>query len=219
MYEEEDYLLLSGIQHFSFCRRQWALIHIEQLWEENLRTTEGQLLHERVHDPAQTELRGTIYTVRGMRVHSPTLGVSGECDAVEFRKDPGGIPLAGKEGLWQPFPIEYKRGEPKDGNCDAVQLCAQAMCLEEMLCCKIPCGALYYGQTRHRENVTFSPELREEVQTTLAEMHQLFQRGFTPLVKPAKRCNACSMKELCLPVLAKNKSVNDYLAAAMEEMP
>lgn len=217
MYNEEDYLQISGLQHFIFCRRQWALIHIENQWAENYRTTDGELMHENAHDKAFAESRGDLYTVRGLRVFSPSLGVSGECDVVEFRRGSQGITLNKKDGLWQPFPVEYKRGEPKKDNCDELQLCAQAMCLEEMLCCNIPCGALYYGQTRHRLDVSFSAELREQVRTALEEMHGLYARGYTPKVKPSKACNSCSLKELCLPVLCKNKSVSAYLKSSLED--
>ena len=216
-YREDDYLQLSGLQHFVFCRRQWALIHIEQQWAENYRTVDGELMHEIAHDGTSTESRGELYIVRGLRVTSASLGVSGECDVVEFHRKDSGIPIDGKDGLWQPYPVEYKRGEPKTDNCDALQLCAQAMCLEEMLCCSVPEGALFYGQTRRRQIVAFTEELREQVKSSLEEMHQLYHRGHTPTVKPSKACNACSLKELCLPSLSRKKSVVSYLAAAMEE--
>ena len=135
-FEEENFLQLSGIQHFRFCRRQWALIHIEQLWKENLRTMEGHLLHDRAHDASQRETRGDRIITRDMRVFSATLGVSGSCDVVEFRRSPNGIPLPDYKGLYLPFPIEYKRGAPREDTANHLQLCAQAMCLEEMLCCK-----------------------------------------------------------------------------------
>ena len=190
-YAEDDYLLLSGIQHFAFCRRQWALIHIENLWAENLRTTEGHILHERAHDSSVREKRGDVITVRGVAVSSPSLGVSGQCDVLEYRRDDSGIPLSGEEGKWRPYPVEYKRGTPKETRADELQLCAQAMCLEEMLCCDIPEGALFYGETRRREVVTFTEELRGEVRECIAEMHRLYDRGYTPKVKPSRSCNAC----------------------------
>ena len=216
-YDQDDYLQLSGLQHFMFCRRQWALIHIEQQWAENYRTVDGELMHEKAHDRTASESRGNLYIVRGLRITSASLGVSGECDVVEFRRGDGGVPIDGREGLWQPYPVEYKRGEPKADNCDALQLCAQAMCLEEMLCCPIPEGALFYGQTRRRQAVVFTDELRAQVKSTLEEMHQLYHRGYTPQVKPSKACNACSLKELCLPALCRKKSVSTYLTEAMEE--
>ena len=217
-YKEEDWLPLSGLQHFAFCRRQWALIHIENQWAENYRTVDGQLMHEHVHDQGLRESRGDRLIVRGLAIHSAQLGVSGQCDAVEFRREPGGVPLRGREGLWLPYPVEYKRGKPKEHNADELQLCAQAICLEEMLCCAIPEGALYYGEPRRRTVVLFTPELRGQVRESLAEMHQLHHRHHTPKVRPSTSCNACSLKEQCLPKLMSRKKVSDYLAAAMEEL-
>ena len=219
IYPEEDLLQLSGLQHFAFCRRQWALIHIEQQWQENLRTVEGKLLHRRAHDDQQRERRGNILILRGLHVASRTLGISGKCDVVEFHADPAGVPLQGEEGLWRPYPVEYKRGSPKAHDADLLQLCAQAMCMEEMLCCTVPEGSLFYGETRRRTDVFFSDELRNQVTTLLAEMQQLFRRGHTPKVRPSKSCNACSLKELCLPALLGRRSALTYLRSAMEEMP
>lgn len=213
----EDLLPLSGLQHFAFCRRQWALIHLEQQWQENLRTVEGGLLHRRAHDEAARERRSDTLILRGLQVVSHQLGLSGQCDVVEFHAAPKGVPLQGEEGLWQPYPVEYKRGKPKSHQADELQLCAQAMCLEEMLCCEIPAGALYYGEIRHRKEVAFTPELRQEVRTLLEEMHSLYDRGHTPRVKPTKGCNACSLKELCLPKLMGRRSVSAYLRQAMED--
>lgn len=214
-WREEDFLALSGLQHFAFCRRQWALIHIEDQWAENLRTVEGDLFHRRAHDEKQRERRGDILILRGLSVFSHTLGLTGKCDVTEFHADPEGIPLQSEEGLWRPYPVEYKRGAPKDHDADELQLCAQAMCLEEMLCCEITEGALFYGEIRHRTPVSFSSELRESVVFLSDEMHQIYRRGHTPKVKPSKRCNACSLKELCLPRMLRKISVSDYLKKAM----
>ena len=219
VFKEEECLQLSGLQHFSFCRRQWALIHIEQQWAENIRTTDGHILHERAHDGSLREKRGDLIITRDMSIHSPTLGISGSCDVVEFRRGTVGIPMPGQEGLWQPYPVEYKRGSPKVTDADRLQLCAQAMCLEEMLCCEIPEAALYYGEIRRREVVDLDPELRENVRALLGEMHELYQRSHTPKVKPGKGCNACSLKELCLPKLMKKRSAADYLRKSMEDEP
>ena len=217
IYAEEDFLQLSGLQHFSFCRRQWALIHVEKQWKENLRTVEGDLFHRRAHDEQTRERRGDLLILRGLSVASPTLGLSGKCDVVEFRADPSGISLRGEKGLWSPYPVEYKRGAPKTHQADELQLCAQAMCLEEMLCCVIPEGALFYGETKRRQVVAFTPVLRSQVCSMVEEMHQLSRRGYTPKVKPFKGCGGCSLKELCLPVLMKGNTVDAYLRKAMEE--
>lgn len=211
MYSEDDFLMLSGIQHFTFCRRQWALIHIEQQWAENLRTVDGQLFHSTAHDANKIEKRGDLLIVRGLRVKSATLGISGNCDVVEFHKSRGGIQLFAYGGLWEPYPVEYKKGLPKTDLADELQLCAQAMCLEEMLLCEIPRGSLFYGENRRRTSVEFTQELREQVKATLTEMHDLMNRGYTPKVKPRKGCNACSLKEICLPQLSRKKSVQLYI--------
>ncbi len=219
MYEPDDCLMISGLQHFRFCRRQWALIHIEQQWAENLRTVEGELLHERAHDENLRESRGDTVTARGLRVYSLTLGLTGQCDVVEFNRSAQGVPLVGHEGLWLPYPVEYKRGKPKTGGCDELQLCAQAMCLEEMLCCEIESGALFYGEPRRHTRVEFTNALRQEVTDAAAEMHRLCRAGHTPRVKPSKSCNACSLKELCLPRLYKTGTVSAYLRGSMEDAP
>ncbi|MEG1186178.1 MAG: CRISPR-associated protein Cas4, partial [Eubacterium sp.] len=201
-YDEEDYLMLSGIQHFEFCRRQWALIHIEQQWEENLRTVEGNIMHEKAHDGLFTEKRKNIIVTRGMRVFSKTLGISGICDVVEFHRDDLiGVEIFGREGKYCIYPIEYKRGEPKENDADILQLTAQAMCLEEMLCTSINKGYMYYGERKHRLSVTIDEELREKVKSKFAEMHDYYNRRYTPKVKTSKSCKACSMKDLCLPKL------------------
>jgi CRISPR-associated protein Cas4 len=217
MEQKDEYLQLSGLQHFSFCRRQWALIHIENQWSENLRTIEGNLFHNRAHDEQRRERRGDTLILRGLPIVSHTLRLSGQCDVLEFHASPKGVHLRGEEGLWIPFPVEYKRGAPKENFADQLQLCAQAICLEEMLCCSISEGALFYGETRRRTAVLFTEELREKVRLTTAEMHQMFRRSYTPKVRPTKSCNACSLKELCLPVLMRKKNVSEYLKTAMEK--
>lgn len=215
----DDLLPLSGLQHFKFCRRQWALIHIEQQWAENLYTVDGHLLHKRAHDKELTESRGDTIITRGMAVFSHTLGLSGECDVLEFHRSADGVPLRGHEGHWLPYPVEYKRGAPNGHGADELQLCAQAMCLEEMLCCEIAEGSLYYGQTRRRKVVRLSAEMRQEVRSLSSEMHELYRRGRTPSVKPSRKCSACSLRELCLPHLLHSKSVAAYLRDAMEDTP
>ena len=217
MYNEDNYLQLSGLQHYLFCPRQWALIHIENQWQENLRTVDGALMHSNVHQEGSVEKRKDKLTVRGMRIASPDLGVSGQCDAVEFLRDEKGISLPGYEGRWMPVPVEYKHGSPKEDLCDVAQLCGQAMCLEEMLCCSIEAGALYYGETRRRQAVTFTPELRQTVREALERMHELYARGHTPSAKPKKGCNACSLKDICRPRLQKSGTVAAYLKKNLED--
>lgn len=216
-YNESDFLQLSGLQHFRFCRRQWALIHIEQQWADNFRTVDGELMHRNAHNAESRESRGSLLVTRGVSVFSAGLGVSGQCDVLEYHRGGSGIPIRGKEGLWQPYPVEYKRGSPREDAGDTLQLCGQAMCLEEMLCCDIPEGAVYYGEIRRRVAVPFTEELREQVREMLAQMHDLYRRGCTPKVKPRKACGACSLRELCLPKLMKSRSAAAYLREAMEE--
>lgn len=216
-YNEDDYLPLSGIQHYAFCSRQWALIHLGQQWNENLRTFEGRLLHERAHDSASSEKRGNILIIRGLQVFSRTLGINGECDVVEFHLDKTGVSLQGRQGLYRAIPIEYKRGKPKEHDADRLQLCAQAMCLEEMLVCKISQGYLFYGETRRRTEVLFDTELRQKVTTMFCQMHEYAARGYTPKVKPRKGCSSCSLNNICLPKLNKNKSARGYINSRLRE--
>ncbi len=216
-YSEEDYLMLSGIQHYTFCKRQWALIHIENQWSDNIRTIEGNILHERAHDNAFTEKRGDIIISRGMPIVSRCLGVSGECDVVEFHKDKCGVNIIGREGLYKVYPVEYKKGKPKIDDIDIMQLTAQAICLEEMLCCEVEKGYLYYGETRHRETIEISSQHRSKVVDLFNEMHNLYENKHTPKVKRTRACNACSLKDICLPILLKKKSVREYISQAIRE--
>lgn len=217
--DRDNYLPLSGLQHFSFCRRQWALIHIEQLWQENVLTAEGRIQHENTHDEYRLESRGDLLISRGMRVISHRLKLQGACDTVEFHQGPIGIPLKGKEGRWQPYPVEYKHGKAGiSTQADSLQLCAQAMSLEEMLACDIPAGAIFYHTTRRREEVAFDSALREEVKRMAEEMDALFCRGHTPRVKPKSGCKRCSLRDICLPELIGAQSAKAYLKQAIDEL-
>ena len=216
-YSEDEYLMISGIQHYAFCRRQWALIHIEQQWEENYRTVDGNIMHRHAHNAEFHEKRGELLITRGMSVSSPYLGVSGECDVVEFRKDESGIEIFGQNGKFSVTPVEYKRGSPKADESDKMQLAAQAMCLEDMLCCQVPVGYLYYGEIKHRLKVDIDAGLRNQTSQTLKEMHDLFQRGHTPKVRRTKSCNACSLKNICLPVVCGKKSASEYMHMRLSE--
>lgn len=213
-------LMLSGLQHFAFCRRQWALIHIEQQWSDNVHTAEGNVFHRRAHDAAQTEMRGDTLIMRGLRVQSQRLHLSGICDVVEFHRTRGGITLAGREGEYSVYPVEYKKGAPKEyegHDPDKLQLCAQAMCLEEMLACSIPEGSLFYGETRRRVRVAMDDPLRGRVEDMLSEMRALYERGYTPKVKPHKGCSACSLSEICLPKLKRISTVEAYIRDHLRE--
>ena len=190
--EADEALPLSGLQHLAFCPRQWGLIHLEQVWVENRLTAEGHLLHERADLPGQTR-RHDLRIVRGLSLDSRRLGLSGRADVVEFRPEP--------------FPVEYKRGKRKPDDCDVVQLCAQALCLEEMLGCPTPRGAIYYGQPRRRIDVEFTQELRRRTESLAAEMHRLYRMRQTPAAEPGPHCRSCSLVDVCLPQSTADASV------------
>lgn len=216
-YSSDDLLPLSGIQHFLFCRRQWALIHVERQWQENVLTVEGKMLHKKADDPFFAETRKGVVTARAVPVASYRLGLSGVCDVVEFTESPEGVHLPEHAGLYSPAPVEYKRGHEKRDPCDEAQLCAQAICLEEMLSTAIPLGYLYYGETRHRVEVELTAELRELVQKMSEEMHAYFKRGYTPRVKPSKACRSCSLADICLPeLLEKIVPASKYIQEQVE---
>jgi CRISPR-associated exonuclease Cas4 len=214
MYSEDDLLPLSGLQHLVFCERQWALIHIEQIWSENRLTAEGRELHDRAHE-AGSESRPGLRVARGLRLQSLRLGVSGQADVVEFRAAAAGARLPGETGFWQPFPVEYKRGRPKPDRCDEVQLCAQALCLEEMFAAPVPAGALYYGTPRRRLDVTFAAPLRAETESLAARMQTLYRARATPRAVYERKCGKCSLLDACMPkTLAGTRTVERYLAGA-----
>lgn len=214
----EEFLMISGIQHFIFCRRQWALIHVEQQWADNLKTIEGEIVHEKCHDEKLVEKRKDLLICRGMRVFSKKLNVSGQCDVVEFKQNSTGAVLFGQQGFWQPYPIEYKRGKPKEDLSDILQLCAQAICLEEMLCCDISEGYLFYDEIHRREKVEITDELRQKVFDIFEEMNSYFNRGYTPKAKYDKKCKNCSLKDVCLPKISKIRSVSAYYKINLEGM-
>jgi CRISPR-associated exonuclease Cas4 len=221
MFDEDDLLPLSGIQHLLFCERQWALIHIEQQWEENRLTEEGRVLHDRVHESG-TENRPGMIAARGLRLRSLRLGLAGEADVVEFHRaqneQPGAVRLDRQSGWWTPFPVEYKRGRPKRDAWDEVQLCAQALCLEETYGVVIAAGALFYGTTRRRTPVAFDQALRERTEALARRMHELYTARITPPALYEKKCENCSLKQRCMPTLAgKTRGVARYFAAALRE--
>jgi len=192
--EVDDLLPLSGLQHLVFCERQFALIHVEGLWAENTLTISGRQLHERADLPGQS-LGAAVRVARALPLRSDRLGLAGKADVVEFHREAdvdAGI-------LWRPFPVEYKRGRPKPGGADEVQLCAQAICLEEMLGLEVPRGALFYGSTRRRKAVEFTPALRARVEEAARRCHELFDARITPRVARHKGCDRCSLLQSCLP--------------------
>ncbi|WP_342559495.1 CRISPR-associated protein Cas4 [Metasolibacillus sp. FSL K6-0083] len=208
---EEDYLMLSGIQHFRFCARQWALIHVEQQWEENVRTIEGQYVHQKVDQPFIREKRLDKLIVRAMPVKSHELRTTGICDVVEFIQDPAGISLINEVGKFRVVPVEYKRGKPKKGEEDIMQLVAQAMCLEEMLACEVPVGYFFYDEIKRRKEIQITEAHKEEVRQLFKQMHHYFTRQHTPKVKMGKHCKSCSLENLCMPILNEKQDVKSYM--------
>jgi CRISPR-associated exonuclease Cas4 len=208
-YSEEDLIMISALQHIAFCERQCALIHVEQTWEESRATAEGKIMHERVHEQDR-ESRGTVRVGHGLPLRSLRLGLIGRADVVEFHRR--------ENNSWQPFPVEYKRGKPKVDRCDLVQLCAQALCLEEMLSVAIPAGAIFYGRTRRRLDVSFDDSLRKETEEAAKKAHDLIASGVTPPPVYEKRCESCSLMGHCLPkTIQKRRSVKTYLARIVSE--
>jgi CRISPR-associated exonuclease Cas4 len=190
LYDEGDLVMISALQHYLFCPRQCALIHQEQIWSENVFTAEGRLLHNK-SDSGQMERRGNVKTVTALLLRSLRYGLTGKADVVEFHQQ--------ADGLWLPFPVEYKRGQPKVGDADQAQLCAQALCLEEMLHLNIPAGALFYGKTRRRKQVIFSGALRGKTIATAQAVHTLLAQNHPPPPVNDARCEHCSLREQCLP--------------------
>lgn len=213
VFGEIDSLPLSGLQHYAYCPRQWALAYIEQQWCDNYLTASGTLLHERAHNCGCNELRGDVLTVRALQVCSKRLRLHGVCDVVEYHRSADGVKIANYEGLWLPYPVEYKHGKRKLDDCDRLQVCAQAMCLEEMHQCVIEQGALYYGAEAHREVVSFNENLRKLVLETSEAMHMAFARGLTGPAQWKSGCKSCSLIDVCLPRLPKSKKVDNYLDA------
>jgi len=200
---DDELIAISALSHYSYCPRRCALIHIEQVWNENRFTAEGRIMHERVHDESR-ESRGDIRIEYGVALRSLRLGLIGKADVVEFHRR--------LDGAWLPFPVEYKRGKPKADDCDKVQLCAQAVCLEEMLSISVPKGAIFYGRTRRRFDVSFDETLRKETEDAAEKAHQLISFGITPPPVYEKRCESCSLIGECLPKkIGKKSSVKHYL--------
>ena len=215
MYTEDDLIPLSALQHILFCERQCALIHIEQMWNENLFTAEGRIMHERV-DEAGRESRRDVRIEFAMPLRSLRLGLVGKADVVEFHRKTASKDAKSPE--WVPFPVEYKRGKPKKDNCDRVQLCAQALCLEEMLDVEIPRGALFYGKTRRRKDVNFDNALRQETESAAIQLHKLIESRQTPNPVYTPKCKNCSFFHVCLPkTIEKKHSVKQYLSGALQE--
>lgn len=218
-YAESDLLPISGLQHLAYCERQWALIHLNKVWREDIRTAEGRIMHDRVHDPAQSGMFSGVYAERGLPIRSLRLGIAGEADVVEFHEDSGGIAIPNRAGRWTLVPIEYKRGRPKERtDADTIQLCAQTICLEEMLQCEIGTGYLFYGETRHRFMVALDHALRERTADLARRMHELYDAGLIP-PEPGEssKCKNCSLLNACFPPYRMQKSASRYWDTVFSE--
>ncbi len=220
-YSEDELIPISALQHMVFCERQAALIHIEGLWEENVLTVEGHQLHERAHEQ-EAETSGNIHTVRGLRIRSLNLGLIGMADVVEFRHTSTddskmAIALKGLPSLWKPLIVEYKRGKPKIDRSDEVQVCAQALCLEEMLGVSIEQSAIFYGRPRRRHLVSLDTELRHETEEIATKTHSLILAGKTPAAIYSRKCRRCSLIDSCLPrSTGSRKKVQRYIEKAIQ---
>jgi CRISPR-associated exonuclease Cas4 len=221
---DDHELMLSGIQHFAFCPRQWALIHIEQQWADNVHTVIGQHIHERVDDWTADETRSRIRTVRSMPLVSNRLQLRGVADVVEFHRtreeDDQTVQLDGRDGFWKVVPVEYKKGSPKPDDRDEVQLCAQAICLEEMFNVRISSGYLYYAAIKRRDEVPMTEQLRDRVRHMTEQMHRLFAEGRTPPAKYGKHCDSCSLWSVCKPKWSQSgaRSAVAYVRELIAEM-
>lgn len=212
VYSEEDYLMLSGLQHFFFCKRQWALIHVEQQWNENQATMEGKYIHNKADNPFIVETRKNIFISRAVPISSKELGVSGVIDVIEYVQSGGGIAIKGREGLWQPNIVEYKRGKPKKDIRDIIQLTAQVLCIEEMFGCNISSSDLYYHEINKRTKVVITEELRKNTKEAAGEMHRIYDQRITPKAESYKNCTLCSLFDICMPRLTKKKiSIANYI--------
>ncbi|MHC1685969.1 MAG: CRISPR-associated protein Cas4 [Clostridiaceae bacterium] len=226
MDNQDDLLPISALQHLLYCPRQCALIHLEQAWSENLFTAEGRVMHDKAHEGG-TQSRGDVRTASGVRLVSHKLGLTGQADVVEYHRalgaqDEQGRTMAacspGVKGLWRPFPVEYKRGKPKTHQADEVQLCAQAMCLEEMHKVVIPNGALFYGATRRRTEVHFTEALRNLTAETAERLHELISSGETPQPEyNTAKCDRCSLLDLCRPQIGERQGVARYIKRMVKE--
>ncbi|MEL5938697.1 CRISPR-associated protein Cas4 [Tetragenococcus halophilus] len=215
-YIEDEYLMLSGIQHYYFCERQWGLIHIDQQWAENTYTVEGQQLHTKADNPTVKEKRKDMFISRAIRVSSGSLGLSGILDVVEFYKDEKGISFQSKRGKWQPYIVEYKRGKPKKDERDIVQLVAEVMCLEETLACHISSSYLFYHSVNKKIRVEITDRLRDLVSDFCAKMHFYYQHKKVPNAEYFKNCRLCSLYDICMPRMSKKpKNIDNYIENAI----
>lgn len=215
VYRDEEMLMISGIQHFVFCPRQWYLIYIEQCWAENELTAEGEIVHTRVDDPTICTKGQNLIEERHTPIACKRLGIYGFTDVIEWQKvtdkDPNAITHPHYRGLWSPFPVEYKRGKPKRNLADILQLCAEAVALEEMLHCHIPKGYLFYHTTQHRLEVELDAYIREQLEQTVHVMHQHFKSGMPIMETFSAKCKQCSLIDRCAPSMPSYHNASKYI--------
>jgi len=217
MFSDEDLLLISGLNHLIFCERRWALVYMEMEWDENVWTVEGKQLHESVHEQG-SNVRSGVRMVRGLRLRSLMLGLYGVADLVEFHPHDNGAALPGFFGRWLPYPVEYKRGRKRYDSADEVQLCAQALCLEEMLNVVVPKGAIYYGQPRRRSEIDLTADLREEVARLCFRARELYGSRLIPPPRAGRHCSNCSLENICMPNLATKDKSAKYVTSILKEL-
>jgi len=221
MYSEEEFLPISALEHLCFCERQVAFIHVEGLWQDNLYTAEGSILHQKVHQSTH-ESRADTRIARGLWLRSFKLGLCGKTDLIEFKrinkKGEGAITLSGISGWWRPFPVEYKRGRLRSEISYEIQLCAQGICLEEMLGISIDYGALYFGKTNRRLEIALSVDLRNKTQIAANRLHEIVRLSITPPAKKSSRCRFCSMVNLCLPGLTRKTDIEAYIKHSLNSI-
>ncbi len=219
MYSDDDMIMISALQHYAFCPRQCALIHLEQVWSENYLTASGQALHSHV-DANNHETRRDIHKATSVRLASGKYGICGITDMLEYHKqdsnkneygEVNAVKLKGLFDYWRPFPVEYKHGKPKEHDADRIQLCAQALCLEEMLSVTIREGALFYAKTRRREDVVFDNDLREKTISIINSIRLMIENRITPAPEFDSKCNSCSLIAECKPSIVRKGCVKEWL--------
>ncbi|NCS88095.1 MAG: CRISPR-associated protein Cas4 [Ignavibacteria bacterium CG_4_10_14_3_um_filter_37_18] len=201
MYTEDDFIMISALQHYVYCPRQCGLIHVDDVWHENVFTVRGNILHEKV-DTDTYETRGAVKTVRGLRIHSFVHGIVGRCDVVELKEV-----KTGKEVM----PVEFKSGEPKEDSSDKVQLCAQVFCLEEMLATKIMQGAFFYGKIRRRNIVEIDDALRAETESIISAVREIVSTKKIPTADYSTKCRNCSLQDICQPKAMNKRKLETYM--------
>ena len=217
MFSDEDLLSISGLRQLAFCERRWVLVHMEMEWNENALTIEGKHMHEFIHEQG-TNISSGMRMTRGLHLRSLILGLYGVADLVEFHDQDEGTQLPGLTGCWVPYPVEYKRGRKRYDSADEVQLCAQALCLEEMLGVTVPKGAVYYGQPRRRMEIDISQDLREEVERLCSRARELYISGHSPHPRFGKHCSNCSLENICMPGIINGDKSSKYVAKLLKEM-